>query len=181
MTERTPHGLPWHLYDCGIGWEVHRSPGEQPDKWHGLCDPIVDGLRETFHTEANAEFIVRAANSHNALVGVVRWAIENIDAEHFNDDLESWSEIDPERDYDALMPALRAALAAATADAPPLETSSGERMHTLLKAARDHLDGTWGGRAGHCINGYHGNGVECSLALAVHALDAPPSEAESGQ
>ena len=46
------------------------------------------------------------------------------------------------------------------------------RMWPVLEAARGHLDGTYDGNLGHCIDGWHGDGVDCPLALAVKDFDA---------
>lgn len=87
MKARLAGNGPWHLWDRGIGWEVHH--GEMPaesiglngrDKSHDHCDSIVDGMRETFDGEGRAAFIAFAPTDMAALIAEVeRLQGENAD------------------------------------------------------------------------------------------------------
>ncbi len=68
MSEAT---APWHVYDRGIGWEVHLgpAPGDCQEKG-GWCSTINGEFRETF-SEANAALIVKAVNAHDRLVAAL--------------------------------------------------------------------------------------------------------------
>ena len=65
--------LPWHIYDRGIGFEVHCS-GDAAwcDVEKGECgDSINAGFRDTLSKE-DAAFIMRSVNSHAMLVGKLK-------------------------------------------------------------------------------------------------------------
>lgn len=62
---------PWHVYDRGIGFEVHFGPAPEDGEhwWHasadrpsGECHELNDGFRETMG-EANARRIVACVNA----------------------------------------------------------------------------------------------------------------------
>ncbi len=73
---------PWHAWDRGIGWEVHK--GEEGSE-NGLLTVVNDGFRETF-TEADARLIAAAPD----LLAVAKRIVEWMDANGYRADDQSF-------------------------------------------------------------------------------------------
>jgi hypothetical protein len=137
MAEHTP--TPWDLCrhlesaekdtacKCGYRGGIWGDAGEllvcemRNCDLHEGHDMIPVGDRAT--QLANAAFIVKAVNSHDALVKALQsvWDFMNIDVQ--NGDADLWTE-----EYDALHAEVCAALNA-TIDIPSFEATAGERVN----------------------------------------------------
>ena len=61
--ERDFHALPWHVWDRGIGYELHVGATCRDEmEPRGYCEEVNNGFRETFGAP-EAELIVAAVNA----------------------------------------------------------------------------------------------------------------------
>ena len=66
--ERDFHALPWHVWDRGIGYELHVGATCRDEmEPRGYCEEVNNGFRETFGAP-EAELIVAAVNALPALL-----------------------------------------------------------------------------------------------------------------
>lgn len=76
-TKYTP--TPWQMEKIGYGYTIS-TVDDREDMHKSICTTYLgnDRHKDSFEDEANAEFIVRAVNSHEALLNLLKRSLERM-------------------------------------------------------------------------------------------------------